>query len=339
MDSDNDLLSASLESINSSKRVEKFQRECAISLSNAQEWIKAELSIVSGSIDFVLLKEELKSNKTSARRKHLLSALIFEHAAREATQKHQASTATVMAMHMLNHIWHAKYELYEPQSTSTHTSQSAISKNRPKKKNAIKNAEQELWREAEFEDNEENTPITRKPKKKTNKKLKGMFSKVRDKLPLKIGTKKHAPEPIQSESSESDDNPNNSLLDNPNNSSIMVNPGLSESIDDSLIQQRPKFSDDPNESGITVRKVLKRHEHETQDPGSNTVIMKLSSKSGKNGSKNLSVPEKCQRAVNDLCLQFPGYDIVAIRNMAAQKVGVSLQYIENLNILPDNANL
>ena len=120
MDSDNDLLSASLESINSSKRVEKFQRffskfqrECAISLSNAKEWIKAELPIVSGSIDFVRLKEELKSNKTSARRKHLLSALIFEHAAREATQKHQAATATVMAMHMLNHIWHTKYELYE----------------------------------------------------------------------------------------------------------------------------------------------------------------------------------------------------------------------------------
>ena len=77
-----DLFSASLESIDSSKRVDKyqrfkndFQRECTATLDNAQEWIKAELPIVTDYIDAAAVKEELKLSKTSVRRKHLLSAL------------------------------------------------------------------------------------------------------------------------------------------------------------------------------------------------------------------------------------------------------------------------
>ena len=400
MDSENDLLSASLESINSGKRVEKykrffskFHRECEISLSNAQEWIKAELPIVSGSIDFAPLKEELKSSKTSSRRKHLLSALIFEHATRKAIQKHNVATATVMVMHMINHIWYAKYELYEPQAELEKASQIAKKekkvpkKNAPKiseeqlkkeqiltslikkgekrisdsqiqkqresaiqpnpmqitskatsakKSNLIKKAEQELWKEAKYEESNENILITRKSKRRAKKKRKSMLSKVREKLPLNMSAKKKEVPKLKREASRSlEQSSDESLLENPNDSAIMVNPGLVESIDDSLIQERPNFSDDPNASGITVRKVLKRREHDTQDPGSNTVIMKLSSKSSKKSRTNLSIPEKCQRTVNELCHQFPDYDIVAIRNMAAQKVGVSLQYIENLNILPE----
>ena len=398
MDAENDLLSASLESINSGKRVEKFQRffskfqrECEVSLSNAQEWIKAELPIVSGSIDLTMLKEELKSSKTSERRKHLLSALIFEHATREATQKHNAATAAMMAMHMLNHIWYAKYELYEPQAASTQTSQTTIKEKKKKKapklskedlkkeqiltsliergekrisdsqiqkqnessiqpnpmqitskttssqkNNSIKKVEQELWKEAKFVDNKDNISITQMSRRKTKKKGRGMLSKVREKLPLKMGAKTNKIPKLKNQiSSSPEQNPEDCLLDDPNNSAIMVSQGLAESIDDSLIQERPDFSDDPNASGITVRKVLKRREHETQDPGSNTIVMKLASKSGKKNNTNLSIPEKCQQAVNELCHQFPGYDIVAIRNMAAQKVGVSLQYIENLNILPE----
>ena len=62
MDSDNDLFSASLEAIETSKRVENFQRfftdfqrECEITLDNAQEWIKAELPIVTNHIDLAPL--------------------------------------------------------------------------------------------------------------------------------------------------------------------------------------------------------------------------------------------------------------------------------------------
>ena len=51
--------------------------------------------------------------------------------------------------------------------------------------------------------------------------------------------------------------PDDSLLDDPNRSAIMVNPGFSDSIDDSLIQERKQFPRDPNESGVTVHKILK----------------------------------------------------------------------------------
>ena len=81
--------------------------------------------------------------------------------------------------------------------------------------------------------------------------------------------------------------------------------------------------------------MLKQREHERQEPGSNTIIMKLASSTGKRSGAKLSIPEQCQDAINMLTEQFPGYDMVAIRNMAAAKVGVSPQYIENLNILPE----
>ena len=54
----------------------------------------------------------------------------------------------------------------------------------------------------------------------------------------------------------------------------MVSPGFSDSIDDSLIQERKDFPNDPNESGVTVHKILKARDHEKQEPGSNTIIMK-----------------------------------------------------------------
>ena len=115
----------------------------------------------------------------------------------------------------------------------------------------------------------------------------------------------------------------------------MVSPGFSDSIDDSLIQEQKNLPKDPNESGVTVHKILKERDHERHEPGSNTIIMKLASSSGKRSSGKISVPEQCQQAVNILTQQFPGYDMVAIRHMAAEKVGVSPQYIENLNILPE----
>lgn len=431
MNSDNDLFSASLEAIESSKRVEKFQRfftkfqrECDVTLNNAQEWIKAELPIVDKYIDLAPLKEELKSSKISTRRKHLLSALIFEQAVRDATHKHQATTAALMAMHMLNHIWQAKLELYETQPKAMQSSDSALTagnqpqfknkseqefvlkreqiltslikkgeqlksdsqiqiqnasaiqpspnrKSAPQKKKFITRKEKDLWAEAADKEKQKRLSTLGKDKK-SKRKTKGVFSKVRDKIPLKRNSKnKNESTAKQQQSDAPELTPEDSLLDNPNKSAIMVNSGFAKSIDDSLIQARPRFSDNPNESGITVRKVmkksnqeshqddsliqarprfsdnpnesgitvrkvLKKREQETHEPGSNTIIMKLASGTGKSNGAKLSIPEQCQHAVNRFYQQFPGYDIVAIRNLAAEKVGVSPQYIENLNILPEH---
>lgn len=403
MDSENDLLSASLESVDSNKRIDKymtfyseFRREYDILLSNALEWIKSELLIVSDDIDLAPLKEELKSNEISIRRKRLLSALIFEHAVRDSIQKYNPATATVMAMHMLDNIWNVKFELYDPHSSLKPASRNSVAqittanKKKPKiskdilkrekilttlieksekrindtqiqkqnesaiqtkptsqaniteslqKNPSSKTKEEDLFKDIELEYKAGKISIDHESKKNTKKKRKGVFSKVRDRLPLRLG-KKNKKLLDSKENTETchKEVPDESLLENPNDSAIIVNPGLKENINNPLPQPRQKFGDKYNESGITVRKVLKTREHELQNSVGNTIIMKLASKSSDSSNTNLSIPVKCQQAVNELCQQFPGYDIVAIRNMAAQKVGVSLQYIENLNILPESSN-
>lgn len=394
-----DLFSASLESIDSSKRVDKyqrfkndFQRECTATLDNAQEWIKAELPIVTDYIDAAAVKEELKLSKTSVRRKHLLSALLFEKSLRESIENNHASKAAVMAIHMCNHMWQAKVELHgslptavslglstsaSPISSAIEThndsrakilatliekseklqqdsqlqsqSQSQIkSKIQTKSKNSYENKQApskptahkpistrmgDLWAQ-EAENSKQQNLSSLAKNGKTKKKSAGVFAKVKTKLPLKR-RKKAISNQIDASTQVIEKLPEDSLLDDPNRSSIMVNSGFSDSIDDSLIKARPKFSDNPNESGVTVHKILKERAHKKQAPGSNTIIMKLASSSGKRRGENLSIPEQCQEAVNILTQQFPGYDMVAIRNMAATKVGVSPQYIENLNILPE----
>lgn len=396
-----DLFSASLESLETSKRVEKFkrfktdfQRECNATLDNAQEWIKAELPIVTDYIDAPAIKEELKQPKTSERRKHLLSALLFEKSLRESIENNNASCAAIMAIHMFNHMWQAKVELHGLLPTAVASSNSAspsdsaietyndtrekilttlIEKGEKLKKDSqiqpqlkpkaqsvapIKTAptkpqavaqtpnaskpsfipqkKADLWaQEAEKAKQQKRfaNVQNKQPKKKSN----SVFSKMKTRLPLTKRGKAKAEQELAGQASKNfEDQADDSLLDNPNRSAIMVNPGFSDSIDDSLIQARSQTIHDPNESGVTVHKVLKARDHARQEPGSNTIIMKLASSSGKSPSGKLSVPEQCQQAINILTTQFPGYDMVAIRHMAAEKVGVSPQYIENLNIHPEH---
>jgi hypothetical protein len=398
------LFSASLESIDSSKRVDKyqrfkndFQRECNATLNNAQEWIKAELPIVTDYIDAAAVKDELKLSKTSDRRKHLLSSLLFEKSLRESIENNHASKAAVMAIHMCNHMWQAKVELYGSLPTAvalgssiptspdnsaidTHSDtsakilttliekseklqqdsqiQSQIKSNiktKSESNNASKNntfnskqntsnpienkstntsRKKNLWaEEAEKEKQQKLSSLTKNNKSK--KKSSGVFSKVKSRFLLKKRKKANRTLINKNDNQAAENSPEDSLFDNPNNSAIIVSPGFSESNDDFLIRARPKFSDNPNESGITVHKVLKEYEHEKQALGSNTIIMKLASSAGKQSGVKSSTPEQCQQAVNILTQQFPSYDKVAIRNMAATKVGVSFQYIENLNILPE----
>ncbi len=396
-----DLFSASLESLETSKRVEKFrrfktdfQRECNATLDNAQEWIKAELPIVTDYIDAPAIKDELKQPKTSKRRKHLLSALLFEKSLRESIENNNAGCAAIMAMHMFNHMWQAKVELYGSLPTAvtssniTLASQSAIetyndtrekilttliekgeklkkdSQIQPQENPKVQNIEPknltpakpkpitktpivskpsfspqtnaDLWVQ-ESEKAKQQKRFANVPTKKTKKKSNGVFSKVKTKLPLTRRSKAKADQELADQENKiSESKPDDSLLDNPNRSAIMVSPGFSDSIDDSLIQERKNFHKDPNESGVIVHKLIKGREHARQEPGSNTIIMKLASSSGKRPDGKLSVPEQCQQAINILTEQFPGYDMVAIRYMAAEKVGVSPQYIENLNIRPEH---
>jgi len=397
-----DLFSASLESIETSKRVIKFQRfksdfqrECNVTLDNAQEWIKAELPIVTDYIDATAIKDELKQTKTSNKRKHLLSALLFEKSLRESIVNNDATTAVIMAMHMFNNMWQAKVELHgslptavASTSTSSSTSSSEIANqtyNDTSEKiltSLIKKGEQ-LKNDSRIQSQSQNKPqktiTSKKPKQKTQpsikkvtkkaakkktdtwteeidkekqrklfalannnkikdnakKKVGGMLSRVKTKLPLNRRKKSITNSFAAKQDNSTEKYQYDDLFDDPNRSAIMVNPGFSESIDDSLIQARSQAIHDPNESGVRIHKVLKEREHLRQEPGSNTIIMKLASSSGKRPGAELSVPEQCQQIINTLTVEFPGYDLVAIRNMAAQKVGVSPQYIENLNILPE----
>lgn len=385
-----DLFSASLESISTSKRIDKFQRfktdfqrECTVTLNNAQEWIKAELPIVTDYIDPVLIKDELKQSKTSDRRKYLLSALLFEKSLKESIDKNDATKAAVMAMHMVNHMWLAKVELHGLQpidTTAIKTQHSAIDTHsgaRNKILTSIIEKAEKLKRESQIQEKSSSTTseIGKSPKKqnkastpgdkktyaqahkkelkktkkkkiasvskknqiksKTKKKAESVLSKVKTKLPLKkisdrLSNKEHEKQVNANESVNDED-----LFDDPNQSSIMVNTGFSDSIDDSIIKAREEIFKDPNDTGVKMHKILKDRDHQRQNPGSNTIIMKLASSSGKKPGAKLSIPEQCQIAINQLTDQFPGYDMVAIRNMAAEKVGVSPQYIENLNILPE----
>jgi hypothetical protein len=394
-----DLFSASLETIATSKRVEKFQRfkndfqrECDATLDNAQEWIKAELPIVTDYVDAAAVKDELRQSKTSDRRKHLLSALLFEKSLREAINHNNAATAAIMAMHMFNHMWQAKVELNGTLPAVTgntniapvESSQTALadetyndtrekiltsliekgekliqdSQIQPKTKKeqvnkpvskpsppvlhdkAVKNKKSfvpqkksDLWRQEE-EKAKHQKRFGLAQNKKPHKKSQGMLSKVATKFPLRKNKAKTF-EANADKNKIAEKSIDDSLLEDPNRSAIMVNPGFSKSIDDSLIQERSKMMGKPNESGVTVHKMIKARNHDKQEPGSNTIIMKLASGSAKRSDANLSVPEQCQQAINMLTEQFPGYDMVAIRHMAAEKVGVSPQYIENLNILPE----
>lgn len=398
MESDNYSFSASLEAIQTSERVEKFQRfftdfqrECKVTLDNAQEWIKAELPIVANYIDVAPLKNELKSNKTTTRRKHLLSALIFEQAARNAVHRHQAATAAMMTMQMINHIWQAKLALYKTQPDSIQSTQTAwyiaaqkLGKSKtkqeaelkrktilsslikrggllktesqiqqqnasaiqaspkqntsPQKTNIFIHDQKDLWTEA-AEKERPKKPASAGKAKKSKRKTLSMLSRVRTKIPIVRKTRNKRKEtPLETEQTQNsrEESPEDGLLNNPNNSEIIVNPGFIKDIDDSLIQPRSSFSNNPNESGITVRWVLKKREHASHEPGDNTIIMKLASGAGGGKQDNKPIPVQCQDAVNDYCQQYPDYDIVAIRNLAAKKIGVSSQYIENLNISPEH---
>ena len=386
-DHSDDLFSASLESISTSKRVDKFQRfntdfqrECNATLNNAQEWIKAEIPIVTDYIDPALIKDELKQSKTSDRRKYLLSALLFEKCLKNSIDSNDATKAAVMAMHMVNHMWLAKVELHglQPMDLSAnkveHSDIDTHNGARDKILTSIIEKAEKLKRDSKIQEKSgpsnfeltkkkgkastagnnkivsqtdgkikekkrKSASLTRKDqiKNKTKKKAESVLSKVKTKLPLKKISKRLANKEPEKQTNTNESVNDEDLYDDPNRSSIMVNTGFSDSIDDSIIQARSEIFKDPNESGVKVHKILKKREHLRQKPGSNTIIMKLASSSGQKSEDKLSIPEQCQIAINQLTDQFPGYDMVAIRNMAAEKVGVSPQYIENLNILPEKA--
>jgi len=383
---DNDTFSTSLHDIHTDKRVEKFQRfkgdfqrECLLALDNTQEWVKAELPMVTEYVDVTAVKDELKQTKISNRRKHLLSALLFEKNLRNSIDQDNASDAAVMALHMVNQIWQAKAELHglEPIEITSHapsnpaiqpvneTSEkilaTLIEKGEKRKRESqiesqvrskimakTQSAKKQSATDSQIINHTANQKLRNDiwdkdklkaskdiPSSAYKKKRNGVLSKVKTKLPLKRKTKPKYKQNADNVVDEISASANDSLLDDPNRSSILVNPGFQERMSDSMVQARRGYGENPDESGITVRKVREKKQPEKKQPGMQTVVMKLASSAGRKPRGEMSIPEQCQDAINILSNQFPGYDKVAIRHMAAEKVGVSPQYIENLNILPE----
>ncbi len=377
------LFNASLEAVNTDKSVEKYQRfkkdfrrVCLTTLDNTQEWVKAELPLVTEYIDVTAVRDELKQSKISKRRKCLLSALLFEKNLRNSIEQDNAVDAAVMALHMVNQIWQAKVELHglQPMQPSKHvpsdTGIESVDETREKILATLIEKGEKRQQESQIEskirskimqkaqtrkeppvvNTQVNKPSLQSRNKmdlwddeiekaaqgsnarSSKKKKNGMLSKVKTKLPLK---RKKTKQTAKSTAVENIDSPNDSLLDDPNRSSILVNPGFQERLSDSMMQSRRSFEDNPEDSGLTIRKVQENQRQEKKQPGIQTVVMKLASSAGKKPRGEMTIPEQCEDAINILTQQFPGYDRVAIRHMAAEKVGVSPQYIENLNILPD----
>lgn len=65
----------------------------------------------------------------------------------------------------------------------------------------------------------------------------------------------------------------------------------------------------------------------------NVVIKKLAEDAGSEGKDDLA--EECYRVACALAEEYPEYTLTAIRVMTAEKLGVTRQFIENLDIRPD----
>ena len=65
----------------------------------------------------------------------------------------------------------------------------------------------------------------------------------------------------------------------------------------------------------------------------NVVIKKLAEDAGPESSNDIS--EECYRVACALAEEYPEYTLTAIRVMTAEKLGVTRQFLENLDIRPD----
>jgi hypothetical protein len=65
----------------------------------------------------------------------------------------------------------------------------------------------------------------------------------------------------------------------------------------------------------------------------NVVIKKLAESAGSDSSNDLA--DECYRVACALAEEYPEYTLTAIRVMTAEKLGVTRQFIENLDIRPD----
>ena len=79
----------------------------------------------------------------------------------------------------------------------------------------------------------------------------------------------------------------------------------------------------------TATKSNKRKENTVTE---NVVIKNLTAEAGAEDDKPLAV--KCHEVANSLADEYPQYTLTAIRVMTAEKLGVTRQYVENLDIKP-----
>ena len=82
------------------------------------------------------------------------------------------------------------------------------------------------------------------------------------------------------------------------------------------------------------KKIAEHAKEAKQEPAvaENVVIKKLTSEVAGDEDKPLSI--RCSEVANKLAEEYPQYTLTAIRVMTAEKLGVTRQYVENLDIKP-----
>ena len=90
-----------------------------------------------------------------------------------------------------------------------------------------------------------------------------------------------------------------------------------------------KTASNENTKTKTAAKQPKRKENPVTE---NVVIKKLTAETGGDDDQPLAV--RCHDVANSLADEYPQYTLTAIRVMTAEKLGVTRQYVENLDIKP-----
>lgn len=86
------------------------------------------------------------------------------------------------------------------------------------------------------------------------------------------------------------------------------------------------------EESAKAKPAAKQNRRKENPVTENVVIKKLTAETGSEDDKPLAI--RCHDVANNLADEYPQYTLTAIRVMTAEKLGVTRQYVENLDIKP-----
>ena len=86
------------------------------------------------------------------------------------------------------------------------------------------------------------------------------------------------------------------------------------------------------EESAKAKPAAKQNRRKENPVTENVVIKKLTAETGAEDDKPLAI--RCHDVANNLADEYPQYTLTAIRVMTAEKLGVTRQYVENLDIKP-----